>query len=757
MKHVLLFFFLFSFLGINAQDFYDVETIEEIRIYFAEDNWDEILDQYYIDGQEQRLLASVEINGELFDSVGIRYKGFSSVSTDRDKNPFNIKLDYIIDGQDYKGFDKIKLSNVIQDPSFLREVLSYEIARKYMPAPKANFANVFINNELWGLYTNVEAINGDFISDNFGSNNNPFFKCNPEELDFDGENANLNNSPGQDSTDYFSLYELRSEKGWSELLELIDVLNESPENIEEILQVDQTLWMHAFNYALVNFDSYIGYAQNYYLYQDDNGLFYPLIWDLNMSFGSFRFTDASEFFDGFSIEDAKTIDPLSHINSVSVYPRPLLRKLLENETYQRMYLAHMRTILEENFLNSDYLLRGETMRAVIDQSVQNDQNKFYSYQDFQDNLYTTVSDLIDYPGISDLMSNRTDYLMNLSGLSQAPTINAFDNSPQDLSLNGSMLFRLETENAENALFYYRYSESDWFTKVEMKDDGTSGDEIAGDGIFSYELLNTSNSIQYYFYAENEAAGRFAPERAAREFYSLFTPLEGNFLQINELMATNINTVADNEGEFDDWIELYNTSNNAISTAGMYLSDEPGNPTKWALPNVIVEADAYLNIWADENGGQGYDHANFRLSSLGEFLTLTYADGTILDSLIYPAQTENKSWGRIPNGTGPFEELFPTFGYNNEEMTGINNFNAVENVVIFPNPSTGSFKVQLSVNKWKGSIELYALDGKRLSLFQETISEGLYELQVQDRPASAGIYFLKIPFESGFQTFKVIIE
>ena len=50
-----------------------------------------------------------------------------------------------------QGINKLKLSNVIQDPSFIREVLSYEIARKYMPASLANFANLYINDTLWGL------------------------------------------------------------------------------------------------------------------------------------------------------------------------------------------------------------------------------------------------------------------------------------------------------------------------------------------------------------------------------------------------------------------------------------------------------------------------------------------------------------------------------------------------------------------------------------------------------------------------------
>ena len=60
------------------------------------------------------------MDGITYDSVGVRYKGFSSVSVNRIKNPFNIKLDYIIEGQDHQGIDKLKLSNCYQDPSFIK-------------------------------------------------------------------------------------------------------------------------------------------------------------------------------------------------------------------------------------------------------------------------------------------------------------------------------------------------------------------------------------------------------------------------------------------------------------------------------------------------------------------------------------------------------------------------------------------------------------------------------------------------------------
>ena len=137
-----------------------------------------------------------------------------------------------------------------------------------MPVSEANYANLYINDTLWGLYTNVEAIDENFLNKHFDDNDAPFFKCVPENLNIQigGENSNLSNTHGIDSTDYYDYYRIESDYGWHELYNLIDTLNNSPDSIQHSLNVDRTLWMHAFNYALINFDSYIGYGQNYYLY-----------------------------------------------------------------------------------------------------------------------------------------------------------------------------------------------------------------------------------------------------------------------------------------------------------------------------------------------------------------------------------------------------------------------------------------------------------------------------------------------------------
>ena len=105
----------------------------------------------------------------------------------------------------------------------------------------------------------------------------PFLKCNPEDLNIQigGENSNLSNTHGTDSADYMPYYDIESDFGWSNLYHLIDTLNNAPDEIDQVLNVDRTLWMHALNYSMINFDSYIGYGQNYYLYLDQANQFNP--------------------------------------------------------------------------------------------------------------------------------------------------------------------------------------------------------------------------------------------------------------------------------------------------------------------------------------------------------------------------------------------------------------------------------------------------------------------------------------------------
>jgi spore coat protein CotH len=96
------------------------------------------------------MAKSVEVNGTLFDSVGVKYKGNSSYNANQVKNPFHIELDTYKD-HSYQGYTDIKLSDVVFDPTFVREALAYKILGNYMDTPLANYAKVFVKGNLIGL------------------------------------------------------------------------------------------------------------------------------------------------------------------------------------------------------------------------------------------------------------------------------------------------------------------------------------------------------------------------------------------------------------------------------------------------------------------------------------------------------------------------------------------------------------------------------------------------------------------------------
>ena len=177
MNKALLILFSFAITITSfSQDVFDI-GIRNIEIYFSEPNWDDTLDLYYANDIGERLIAdSVVIDGEVDQDVGVKYKGNSSYNLNNTKNPLNIRLDYVHNGQSIDGYNVLKLSNGFRDPSFVREVLAYEMAREYMPASKATYANVFVNGNFHGLYTCVQSVDDDFTNEHFYERRGPFFK-----------------------------------------------------------------------------------------------------------------------------------------------------------------------------------------------------------------------------------------------------------------------------------------------------------------------------------------------------------------------------------------------------------------------------------------------------------------------------------------------------------------------------------------------------------------------------------------------------
>jgi CotH kinase protein/Lamin Tail Domain/Secretion system C-terminal sorting domain len=748
LKKILLLLFLGP-LSINAvfgQDFYDSSRIQEIRLYFTQPNWRTILNNNAILPTEPYAIARrVVINGVSFDSVGAKFKGNSSFKAANKKNPFHIELDNV-KNQDYQGYKDIKLANVFADPTFVREALSYELMQSYADLPRANFANVYVNDTLQGLYTNTEAITKTFGRKHFFSDSgeNTFVKGNAPVMN--GGSPSLVYL-GLDSALYQKSYEVNSTYGWKELVHLIDTLNNKPAEIEKILDVDRALWMHAFNILFVNLDSYTGgFTQNYYLWRDDNRRFSPIIWDLNMSFGSFTQTGATGATDSLSL--AK-LNPFLHETNAA---KPLISKLFTNNPrFRKMHIAHIRTMAREAFKSGKYLTRALQMQQLIDASVQQDVNKFYTYQQFKSNLYYGGVGGAGGPGqgavagIVSLMDNKIKYLDTLAATAAVPPVISNIASTPNAKLNDStwITAKITGHVVNGVLMGYRQKSTDFFRRILMFDDGLHKDGAANDGVFGVGLKLINPTIDYYIWAENDNAGIFSPERAEHEFHRINAFLPVSDVVINELMASNTKTATDNNGQYDDWIELFNKSAAAINIGGYFISNDPTTANKWKIPaNTTIPANGYLIIWADKDSSQNTAtslHCNFKLSASGETVLLLKSDTTLLDDVTFGAQRTDFGYARRPNGTGSFVIQTPTFNANNNTGT-----NAVEDILaenevkIFPNPANTE-GVTVLINSIK-NIDLKVFNTLGQLIFKDKITD---ELHINTQNWQSGLYLFKI--------------
>lgn len=721
-----------------AQDFYVKNTVQTVEIFFTQANWDALLDNLAQTTEDYLLADSVRVNGVTYDSVGVKYKGNSSYNPNNSKNPLHINLDWVNSNQDYQGYTEIKLQNLYKDPSMIREVLSYAVLENYMDCPKANFANVYINGTLRGLYSSAESIDEKFNTDHYYDWEGSFFKCNP----IGGAGPGGGVSPdlkylGTDSTSYYNGYELKSNYGWTDLLDLITTLNNNFTSIENKMDIDRAIWMLAFNNVLVNLDSYSGsFRQNYYLYKDLNNRFVPTVWDLNMSFNGFPGGTGSG-------SGGPTLDPMANSTSNN---HPLIKKILADPMFKRMYMAHVRTMVQEMFTSQWYLTQANALRSTIDTYVQADPFKFYTYAQYQSSLTTAVAGGgggggSSIPGIQTLMEGRVSYFgTNQNYLLTAPAIISYAASSPNPTFNENF-YMTATASNETALYLgYRTSHELRFTRVPMFDDGMHADGAAGDHQYGVQVTANGPVFEYYLYADNANAGLFSPPRAEHEFHELDLNIpmanSGEVL-INEAMSDNELTHDDPYGESNDWIELHNTTSNAVDISGYFLSDDALVPNKWTLPlNVVMLPNEYRIVWADDDSVQTTGlHANFKLGSSGDFVLFSNASGT-LDQVNVPSLLMDESYARCPETGVIFDYATPTFAAQNNCFAGLTDQELT--LLAFPNPLNSKVYLQLPEN---AEIQIVDIQGRLM--LNTLFLGGLNEINAESWPN--GIYILNAVF------------
>jgi hypothetical protein len=197
---------------------------------------------------------------------------------------------------------------------------------------------------------------------------------------------------------------------------------------------------------------------------------------------------------------------------------------------------------------------------------------------------------------------------------------------------------------------------------------------------SVALVQVSNSvpriidhINYNVASAGRSYGDYPDGNVSgRKTFSIITPGATNNpagavvdVFINEWMADNTATLPDPaDGDYEDWIELYNPGSDPVDLSGYFLTDVLTNTTTWEFPEgTIVPGNGRLLVWADSESSQNQPgrepHTNFRLSAAGESIGLFGAGGVLIDSVSFGPQTNGVSEGRFTDGQSSIYFMTPT--------------------------------------------------------------------------------------------------
>lgn len=681
---------------------YDESVVKEIRLYFPQTNYWTLLTQNY--STKKDLLASLSYDGETFDSIGVRFKGQTSygMGGNSQKKSFNISMDFVRPDQQLGGYKTLNLNNSFEDASFMREVFYYHNIRKHAPSAQANFVRLYINDQDWGIYQNVQQLNKDFLEEWWLSNDGSNFRADSPTSTFGGGGPGGGGGPswgdgtaamnylGEDTTLYQKYYTLKSTDSayaWDELIEACMVLNQTPiadlpNVLSSYFDLDRTLWHLAGEVLFADDDSYIYKGKmDYYLYRDAET-------------GRITVYD----YDGNSVMKTQNATWSPFYNETKVN-YPLMNRLLANPHLRQRYLAHLRVLTEEYFDDAKAAELIDQYAARINDMVQADPKKRTTYAQF----------VTEQQNLKNFIKNRKTTLLNNAEFKlTGPTI-------ADVSFTTSETWKNPVSNEAVKVFakvqhtngvgavklYYATGLYGGFVSTAMYDDGNHGDATANDGIYAGELPGYEVGTYVRFYIEaatNNTAGTLSYYPKGADHDVIMYQVEAvasqlNDVVINEFMSSNANGPKDENDQNEDWIELYNKSSNAIDLSGFYLSDNPANIKKWEIPSgTSIGANGYLIFWCDEDQEDGVLHTNFKLSAAGETIYLADKAGAIVDSITYSNATEDLSTARIPNGTGPFKEGSHTFNANNTPVATYE-VDAANALVLYPNPATSGFTVK----------------------------------------------------------------
>ena len=388
----------------------------------------------------------------------------------------------------------------------------------------------------------------------------------------------------------------------------------------------------------------------------------------------------------------------------------------------------------------------------------------------------TIATKLDY-GSNSSSKRPTYYFRTTVSLSEAPTSNdtfVMDYNIDDgliVYVNGTEAARFNMPTGSVSYNTYASTYSDDFPTgtlslaanlfhqgsnviaVEVHNNAANSSDIIFDASITAQL--TTKHQQDFYSTENEIA---LPTGSNLQFTACYRPMTASELAAQGITPVRINEVSGSNsalineyGKKNDWVELYNTTNEEIDVEGMFLTDNTEKPEKYmisaenTLASTKIPAHGYLLVWCDKLATTNQAlHANFKISGDGGTLMLTAADRSWRDTMLYPAHDGNTTVGRYPDGTNDvFTMNVPTIGKSNllssyAETVDQKDPTAIRAINI---ASANGFRIRYGAGQLivkaddaqQTTVELFTADGRLVERHHVSLSHGTAHISVAHLP------------------------
>ena len=319
--------------------------------------------------------ATIAFNDEVWEHVGIRFKGNSSLrsswSSGSYKLPFKLDFDQFEDtypetkNQRLYGFKQLSFSSNFSDASYLREYVAADIFRAAgVPLAETAFYAVYLDygagKTYLGLYTAVEVVDDTLIKTQFEDDSGNVYKPSGSSATF---------AAGGYNETAFDKETNEDEADFSDVQALYTIINDTALRqrnpsawraaLEEVFDMEVFIRWLAVNTIIQNWDTYGNMAHNYYLYHDpstDKLVWIP--WDNNMALSSRQ-----------GMEKVLSLG-LDEVNE----RWPLIRYVMDDEVYYQMYVRDVEYVATEVFNPETMIPIYEELHALVAEYVQKEQN-----------------------------------------------------------------------------------------------------------------------------------------------------------------------------------------------------------------------------------------------------------------------------------------------------------------------------------------------------------------------------------------------